>query len=99
MTEWFHKSPGSDIGPSRDVEGMSLIGLDNPDWINVPDHPGLPGGKRRVLSVVQGTCCRPGHDHPASHYMLEGPVSCCECLIDNVFQWYKKKLDMTDENH
>lgn len=90
-TEWFIKSPGSDFGPSRDVEGMGLIGLDRPDWVNVPDHPGLPGGRRKVLDVVVGPCYRPGHKHEAKHYILEGPVSCCECEIDNLFQWYKNE--------
>lgn len=91
MTEWFIKHPGSDFGQSRDVEGMALLGLDHPDWVNVPDHPGLPGGKRKVLKVDIGPCCRPGHQHEAKHFILEGPVSCCECEVDNLFQWYKNK--------
>ncbi len=94
-TEWFIKSPGSEIDPSRDVEGMAIVGLDKPDWVNVPDHPGIPGGKRRCLDLVIGRCYRPGHEHQAKHYILEGEVSCCECELDGVFQWYRNKSSDT----
>ena len=90
--EWFKVEPGSDIGINEE-ENTLLFGADTPDWIKVPDHPGLPGGQRRVLKLVALPCVRPGHDHRSRHYLLEGPVSVCECPIDNVFQWYERKND------
>lgn len=64
-----------------------------PDYVNVPDHPGLPGGQRRVLQVIKKHCIVPGHDHKAVHYILEGPVSCCQCQQSKVFQWYRREYD------
>ncbi len=88
--EWFDTEPGTDIGVHKE-EGMLLIGVDPPDWVRVPDHPGMPGGPRKVLESTTKRCVRPGHDHSARHYLLEGPVSVCECLIDGLFQWYKNR--------
>jgi hypothetical protein len=86
-TEWFIKSPGEDLMPSRDHEGI-YITVDCPDWITVPDMPGYPGGKRRCLRVFMGVC--PAHPHHSvRHYKLEGDVQVAEC--SSGFIWYVNK--------
>jgi len=94
-TEWFIKSPGDTFMPARDEEGMALLDEGWPDWVNVPDHPGIPGGRRRLIRGVVMECVRPGHAHLARHYILEGPVSCCECTVDNCFQWYRRRDELS----
>ncbi len=88
MTEWFHKYPGKDMLPSVDEEGTYLYMEDFPDWINVPDHHGFPGGKKRCLGMHIAPC--PFHgDHMVKHYELEGPIQVAECELKG-FLWYKK---------
>lgn len=91
--ETFIKEAGSDVGVGKD-EPMLLYGIGKPDWVNVPDHPGLPGGRRTCHALVRGTCKVPGHqDHEGVHYILDGPVWCCECYIGKQFQWYRTPPD------
>lgn len=90
MSESFIKQAGSDVGMGTDPqEPKLLIGVGCPDWVTVPDHPGLPGGRRTCHAVLTAPCKVPGHTHPAQHYVLDGPVWCCECEVSVVFQWFK----------
>ena len=94
MTEWFFKNPGDDLMPSQEREGEYLI-ADVPDWVKVPDHPGIPGGKKRVLGVKMAACPYPGHNHVVKHYELEGIVQVAECEQIG-FVWYRKNESKTE---
>ena len=87
-TEWFNKIPGSDVAQSQEDERMLLLGVGVPDWVRVPADTGH-GGQYRCLAVVVGRCPRRGHNHQCRHYILDGPVCCAECQVDNQFLWYR----------
>lgn len=87
MIEMFDKEAGSDNATHKE-EPMLLLNVGVPAVVRVPDHPGLPGGVRKCYDVIPGPCKVPGHDHQARHYVLAGPVWCCECVVAKVHQWY-----------
>ena len=92
-TEWFDKRPGETVYQSQDDPTMLLV--DDPvhpipDWVRVPDDTGY-GGQYRCLALVPGVCPLPGHGEPCRHYILDGPVSCAECVVDGKFVWYRRK--------
>jgi hypothetical protein len=87
MTDWFNKTPGSDIAQGRDNPEMLLLNLGKPQVIKVPIETGF-GGVYRCLDVIAAKC--PKHDHNVPHYILDGPVCCAECTQTNEFIWYRR---------
>lgn len=89
-TEWFLKHAGSDVGQGIDDPRLLLLGIDKPDWVNVPSETGY-GGRYRCLEVVVGPCPLQGHGEQCRHYILDGPVSCAECAVSGQFIWYRRR--------
>ena len=87
MTEWFTKTPGSDVSVGRDDPSMLLIGSDHPDWVQLPSE--LGGHRVRVTSVGVGPC--PRGDHDVRHYALEGDLGVAECESHGGFLWYRRQ--------
>lgn len=88
MVEWFNKQPGQEMLQGRDDPTMLLVGVDKPDWINVPPETGY-GGQYACLEIIVAPC--PLHGEPCRHYILDGPVHCAECVSTGQFLWYKRK--------
>lgn len=86
--EWFDKKAGSDIGVSKDDPRMLLVGVGEPDWVQLPGD--LGGGTKRCLGVFLERCPCVGHDHECLHYAIEGTIWCAECAESGQFLWYRK---------
>jgi hypothetical protein len=87
MIEWFEKRPGELTAIGQDDPTMLLIPADNPDWVRVPDLPGIVGATQRCLGTFRAAC--PCGRHAATHYRLEGQVWCAECTVAGKFFWYR----------
>lgn len=87
--EWFDQTPGSDMAQSQDDPFKWLLNGGRPDWIRVPANTGY-GGQYRCLAVVPGVCPLPSHGELCRHFVLDGPVSCAECVLSGQFVWYRK---------
>jgi hypothetical protein len=87
--ERFIRDAGSNLFVGKDDPRMCLADTGEiPDWVKVPEETGH-GGLCRCLAITVGPCPIDGHTEECRHFILDGPVSCVECVINKQFLWYR----------